>query len=349
MMGIALAVGTAVALLALGRGIVDSVTRGFDEHGTEMVVSPRSSTDILTSRLPEAMAGELLAIGQVAEVWGELYAFGVAGSGEHILAAGWPEGAALWRDAPLASGRVPQRSGEVLLGDVAARVLGVETGSPVWLFDQQFQVVGVADYATATNRGLAIMLLPDLQEASLRPDQVSFFSVRLEPGVGEAEIAAVSADIESRLPVIVSSAEQVMADDQNIAILRAVSNAVSAIALVMGALSLLSTQLISVQERTREIGMIAAMGWSDGRVIALIVIEGLVIGVAGCAGGVGVGVAASRLFDAIPAIGNLISFTPRAADLVWPLLLAIPLCAAGAAYPAWRAVSLQPAEALRQA
>jgi ABC-type antimicrobial peptide transport system permease subunit len=61
-----------------------------------------------------------------------------------------------------------------------------------------------------------------------------------------------------------------------------------------------------------------------------------------------VGLGASALFGAIPAIGGFVAFTPSPADLALPLLLALPLCVAGAAYPAWQAVRLMPAEALRR-
>jgi putative ABC transport system permease protein len=348
-LGIALAVGTVVALLALGRGISDSISRGFDEHGAEFVVTSRKAADMMTGRLPEAMGADLAAIPNVAEVSGELYAFAVAGGGEHVLAGGWQPGAPVWSRAPLIAGSLPA-AGErtVLLGDVVAKLLGASVGDRVELFDEEFRVAGIARYATAINRGLVAMPLPLLQAASLRPGQVSFFSVRFAPGLDAAAADEVKREIEARFPVFVSDTQEVLEGDQNVGILRAVSLAVSVVAFAMGALTLLSMLLISVQERTREIGMITAMGWSDGRVIALIVLEGLAIGLAGCVAGVAIGIAASRLFGMIPGIGGLIAFTPRLADLALPLALALPLCALGAAYPAWRAVRLQPAEALRR-
>ncbi len=58
-LGVALAIGTAVALLALGRGITDSISRGLDEQGAELVVGPRNATDVTTARLPESVGQEL--------------------------------------------------------------------------------------------------------------------------------------------------------------------------------------------------------------------------------------------------------------------------------------------------
>jgi putative ABC transport system permease protein len=347
-LGIAFAVGTAVALLALGRGITDSVARGFDEHGAEMIASPRNATDILTGRAPEALATELAAMAGIADVSPELYAFGIAGSGQHVLVAGWARNSWVWERAPLAQGRLPAAEKEVLLGDIAARVLALNVGDRLELFEELFTVAGIAAYTTPINRGIVVMHLPALQEAALRPQQASFFSLRLDPGLDAAATAELAGAIEAKFPLVVSGTQEMMAGDQYLAILAAVSDAVSIVALSMGALSLLGTLLISVQERTREIGMLAAIGWSDARIVSLIILEGVVIGAAGSVLGLGIGIAASGLFDSLPAIGNLISFTPRAADIALPLALALPLCAAGAAYPALRAVRLLPADALRR-
>ena len=194
------------------------------------------------------------------------------------------------------------------------------------------------------------MPLKVLQEASLRLNQVSTYSIRLDAGLSQVQQRDVRKQIEQQLSVVVSDMQEIadrLSGDRNITILKAISRAISIVAVVMGALNLLATLLLSVQERTREIGMLCAIGWNDGLVVSLIMIEGLFIGVLGCAGGVLVGIGASSLFSSIPAIGDIISFTPRLSDLVLPLAFAVPLCIVGAAYPAWRAVSMLPAEGLR--
>lgn len=351
-LGIALAIGTAVALLALGRGITESLSRSFDERGTELVVAPRNIVDVTGMRLPEETGAALATIDGVAEVTGELVAFTSTSAGQHVLVTGWPANARDWQSVPITSGRLPAGGArEVLLGDVIADTLGASTGARVELFDEEFIVSGITGYGTAMNRGMAIMHLPVLQEAAFREGQVSYFSIRLEAGLGQGGASSVRETIAATLPVVVSDMQELvdeLRNDRNIAVLQAVSTAISIVAVVMGALNLLATLLLSVQERTREIGMLASIGWSDRLVITLVVLEGLFLGLAGCAGGIVIGIIASSFFSAIPALGDIIAFTPRASDVVLPLLFAIPLCAVGSAYPAWRAVRMLPAEALRQ-
>ena len=349
-LGIALAVGTAVALLALGRGILDNVSRGLTEMGTELVVAPRKATDLLSARLPEAMGGQIAAIAGVESVSGELYAFAVGSDDQHLLVTGWSQDASGWQSVPLLEGRLPREGQrEVLAGDVLAQGGALSVGGTIELFDESYEIVGITRYATAMNRSLLVMPLGMLQEASLRPGQVSFFTVRLEPGLDAAAQGKVRAEIAADLPVIVSDTQELLSGDRNFETLQAILSAVSLVALATGAVSLLAPLLISVQERTREIGMMTAIGWSDGRVVALIALEGLLMGLAGCALGVVLGLAASSLFESLPAVGAFVSFAPQASDIALPLLFAVPLCVLGAAYPAWRAVRLMPAEALRRA
>lgn len=350
-LGIALAIGTAVALLALGRGIHDSLADGFTERSSELLITPRNVVDITAMRLPEAMAAELAAIDGLADISSELYVFTSTEDGDHVAVAGVSDTATKWATVPVASGRRPDASRrEIMLGDVIAETLGAKIGDRIDLLDEVFEVVGITAYETALNRGVVVMPLKILQEASLRLNQVSTYSIRLDPGLGQTEQRELRARIERQFSVVVSDMQEIadhLSSDRNITILKAVSSAISIVAIVMGALNLLATLLLSVQERTREIGMLCAIGWNDRLVVSLIMIEGLFIGVLGCAAGVFVGIAASSLFSSIPAIGNIISFTPRLSDLVLPIAFAVPLCIAGAAYPAWRAVSMLPAEALR--
>lgn len=348
-LGIALAIGTAVALLALGRGITDSVAKGLDEHGAQYVASPRAMTDVTSSRLPEGMGEELSKVPGVASVNPRLFGFALTGEGEQVLVAGSTAGDDAWRHVPLSSGRLPlPHAREVAVGDVLAENLDLSIGSEITLFDESFTVTAITGYATAMNRGLVIMDLQMMQAVSIREGQVSMFMLSLDGKLNAIDREAAKAEISRRFPVMVTPTREMLDSDRHVQILNAISRAISVVALVMGALNLLGTLLMSVQERTREIGMLSAIGWSASRIVQLIVLEGLIIGILGFVAGLGGGIVVSQMFGAIPAIGNFIAFSPTAGDLALPLVLALPLCMAGAAYPAWRAVRLLPADALRR-
>lgn len=346
--GIALAIGTAVAMLALGRGINESISKGIEEHGVEFVVTQRRSTDMLNARLPEDLVASIAAVPGVKSATGQLFAFAMTGDDRQVLLSGWQAGSDAWNAIPLKEGRLPAPgTRQVLIGDAIADSMEVGIGEEIDIFDEYWQIAGITGYQTVMNRGIIILPLSLLQEAALREGQISMISVRLDPALDEQAAEALRGRIATQFAVTVSETSEVIKDDYNIRFQRAVAGAISAMALTMGALNLLSTMLMSVQERTREIGMLTAMGWNTRRVVSLIMLEGLLIGIAGCIGGIGVGVFASRMFGFLD-VGDFVSFMPATGDLLLPLALALPLCAAGAAYPAWRAVQLLPAEAMRR-
>jgi putative ABC transport system permease protein len=128
--------------------------------------------------------------------------------------------------------------------------------------------------------------------------------------------------------------------------MNAVSRAISIIAMAMAVMNVLNTLLMTIQERTREIGIVTAIGWSDRLIMSSIVIEGLMMCAVGCVFGVILGYLASSLFQFVPTIGEYIQFRPTLGLIVPTLAAAFVLCAIGALYPAWRAVRLNPAEAL---
>jgi putative ABC transport system permease protein len=79
-----------------------------------------------------------------------------------------------------------------------------------------------------------------------------------------------------------------------------------------------------------------------------IVIEGILMCVIGCILGVLLSFLAAFAFPHIPAIGKLISFKPSVGLIVPVLAAAFALCILGSLMPAWRAVRMIPAEALRR-
>jgi putative ABC transport system permease protein len=191
------------------------------------------------------------------------------------------------------------------------------------------------------------MGLTDLQEATYRTGQVTIYHVTLARGLNEADVARIRDDIANLGRLTVSMTREVLQKDRNFQTLNAVSRAISIIAMAMAVMNILNTLMMTIQERTREIGIVASIGWDDRLIMGSIVVEGLVMCAAGCMLGVALGYLASFMFRAVPTIGDYIQFTPSLGLIVPTILAAFVLCTIGALYPAWRAVRLNPAEALR--
>jgi putative ABC transport system permease protein len=349
-LGIGLAVGSALALIALSRSIQDSTRESMDEIGDDLVVMQKGASDILGGFIPEQTVERIAAIPSIVRVSGELVTFAPSGFENSVLTLGWPDTSYLWKKVPLREGRVPA-AGErhvAVLGDTAATSLGKKLDDELELIGETFRVVGIASYTTSVNRGLVLVPLIDLQEASYRPRQVTIIHVNVEHVSGRVELGRVRAAIEALGNVTASTANEVLNNDRNFAILEAVSLAVSIIAVAISALNVLDALVMATQERTREIGIFAAIGWSNARIMMSIVIEGILMCVIGCILGVLLSFFAVFAFPRIPAIGNLISFKPSVGLIAPVLVAAFALCILGSLVPAWRAVRMVPAEALRR-
>ena len=349
-LGIGLAVGSALALISLSRSIQNSTREGLNEMGDDLVVMQKDASDIFGGFIPEPTIERIAAIPGVARVSGELLMFAPSASDRHVLTQGWPDTSYLWMKVPLREGRVPA-TGErnvAVLGEAAAATLGKKLHDEIEILGERFNVIGIANYTSIINRGLVLILLPDLQKASYRPQQVTMVHVNLKRGAAPGELDKVKHAIELLGKLTASTANEVLSKDRNFAILDAVSLAVSIIAVIMGAIYVLNALVMATQERTREIGIFAAIGWSKWRIMSSIVIEGMLLCVMGCGLGLLLSFFAALAFPRIPAIGHLVSFTPSAALIAPILAAAFVLCVFGSLFPAWRAVRMLPAEALRR-
>jgi putative ABC transport system permease protein len=347
--GIGLAVGSALALTALSRSIQDSAREAMNEIGDDLVVMQKGASDLFSGFIPEGTLERIAAIPGVVRVSGELVAF-APGAAKSVLTFGWPDASYLWKKVPLRDGRVPG-NGErrvAVLGDTAAALLGKKLNDELDLFGETFRVVGIAGYASMVNRGLVLLPLADLQEVSYRPRQVTIAHINVEHADDRVELGRIEREIEISGNVVAATANEILDHDRNFAILDAVSRAVAIIAVAMSALNVLTALVIATHERTREIGIFAAIGWSSGRIVKSIVIEGILLCVIGCGLGVLLSFLAAYGFPRVPMIGNLILFKPSV-GLIAPIVgAAFVLCVLGALVPAWRAVRMLPAEALRR-
>ncbi|MGD6807065.1 MAG: ABC transporter permease [Candidatus Bathyarchaeia archaeon] len=124
---------------------------------------------------------------------------------------------------------------------------------------------------------------------------------------------------------------------------------VSIVLLICMTLFALKSQFGSVVERTKEIGILKAIGWADSDITRQVFLESLLQGLAGGIIGVGLGYLVTLL---IPSLG-LVS-TPGLVLTVSPLLPLIGMVFSisggvlAGIFPAWRAAKLQPSEALRR-
>jgi len=121
---------------------------------------------------------------------------------------------------------------------------------------------------------------------------------------------------------------------------------ISAMALVVGGLGMTNTMAMSVFERTREIGVLRALGWRRRRVLQMIVRESIVLSLLGGIAGVVTGVVLGLVLNQLPVMQGFLKLEYDAALFVQAIGTAVILGVVGGIYPAWQATRLRPVEAL---
>jgi putative ABC transport system permease protein len=347
---VGLAVASALSLVALADSIEHGAGEGADERGADLIILSRNASDFFSSFIPEDTKDRLSLIQGVEAVTGELVMFAPIDNDRQKLVAGWAADSFLWKRMPMSSGHIPRADERwaVVLGSQSAEALHKNIGDKLDILDQYFTVVGITNYQSAINRSMIYMLLPDLQEISFRQKQVTIFQIKLGAKPTSANIDAIKAEVARIGSLLATPTDKLLQRDRNLLVMKAISHSVSLIALTMGALSVLNTLLMAVQERTREIGIMMAIGWSRSRTMASIVFEGVLIGLAGCLAGIPLSYCISLVFNHLPTIGDILSFRPTLSIVLPTLLVSTVLCGVGSLYPAWRAASMSPADSLRR-
>jgi len=133
--------------------------------------------------------------------------------------------------------------------------------------------------------------------------------------------------------------------------------------IVVAAFSVASSLLIAVVRKTREIGLLGALGATPGQVAACFCYQGIIIGVAGTAAGLALGFTVvhfrndlvggfTKLTGSAAALERFYQFSNLPAylsgkDLLLIVVSALVVSTMAGLLPAWRAAKLKPVEALR--
>jgi len=136
-------------------------------------------------------------------------------------------------------------------------------------------------------------------------------------------------------------------------ILQTVLIAIASIALVVASIGIMNTMLTSVMERTREIGIMKAIGATNKDIMSIFIIEGLLLSIVGGVSGIIIGIFGSRVVAALlsnmgPGGGGIplepvITFMAIALGLSVSMIVGI----LSSLYPAWKAARMSPIEAVR--
>jgi len=331
--GVGLGVGLIVALLSITNGVHRTADDLIHVGRADFGLFQSDVSDFTRSLLPQSVAARVAAdpaVAQVAKVK-------LLVSGGTLVFGLDPSEFAYRRFVILAG-----RRGSVLAGDHS----GKQVGETVKLEGRAFRIEGVYHSGDRFEDLGIVLPLATVQRLAQRPGEITSLGVAVKLG---HDAHAVARRLERRYPGIVAIDEpgKAIKVDTSSRLIITTGWIISALALIVGGIGVTNTMAMSVFERTRELGILRAVGWPALRIGSMIVSETVAICLLALGVGLGLGVLAAEVFVAHSALEGLISPTFTAGTFAWGLAFALGVGLVGAAYPTWRAVKLTPIEALR--
>jgi len=341
--GIGIAIMAMVSLGALADGLVAEITSV--AGGGVQLVGIQADASIDLSTIDVGVVRHIAALPGVQHAEGFLTGYATVGDAHLFVVFGYqPHGQGI-RDFRIVEGETLTANRQIIIGSVAADNFSKKVGQTLRILDVPFRIVGIYETGVPFEEGGGVVSLHDAQALFGQPHKVSFLGVWLDdPNQAEP----VRRQIEARFPnVAVSQASDFSEDVVDLQLVHSSTWAIAFLALLVGGVGMMNTMVMSVFERTREIGVLRALGWRKSQVLWMIMRESLTLSLLGGAVGLVAGVAVGETLSVIPLMTGFVQARFSIGLFLQALVTALVLGAVGGVYPAWRASRMRPVEALR--
>jgi ABC-type antimicrobial peptide transport system permease subunit len=350
--GISIGVAAIVGLGALADGLKSGYDSMLTGSKADLILSQTDSLDLTTTSVNESIGADLDAMPEVTSVSGMLQGIVPTENNPYFFIYGYPEDSfILNRFHIIAGGGLDSREAQqahgkpLLLGASAAEVLHKEVGDTIRIMESVFRVVGIYETGATLEDNGTVISLRDAQEVLGKPRQVSVFFIQLkDPNLHER----LDRRVARLWPNLSLSGTDEFADKQLLGnTIQGMVWGIAGLAILIGGVSMMNAQLMSVMERTREIGVLRATGWSRRRILGMIMSESLLVSLLGGVVGVLLGWLVLMAFSNAAGFFGASVTNINAGILFQAFATVLILGLVGGLYPAWRASRMQPVEALR--
>ncbi len=346
-LGVSAGVALLVAVMAITRDVRKQVGGTISNYSMEVAVYERRATSAFSSRMSPAQMDELkqqygaslspLVIGTHNEAWSA-----------YALILGVPpelrRRIALTAGAPLEEG-----SGDVMIGEVAAQRLERRPGELLSLDGRDVRISGVYRTGSRLFDGAIMLDIPHAQRVLTREGAEVQYTMALLKSDDKTAADALIQDINQRFPSLKAIPGTEFAGALRLLrVVDAFVRTLAVIAIVGTILVVTNTFLMAIAQRTREIGILMAVGWTPWLVLRMLFVESLVLCLTGAALGNGLALLLLRVLNELDSIGfGWIPIDYPLTVTAGSLLMAVSVALVALAWPAVILYRMQPLAALR--
>ncbi|NLF25896.1 MAG: ABC transporter permease [Deltaproteobacteria bacterium] len=351
-----MAIAALVALSAVTEGMLLQLKRLATDYRGDVMVQATGVLDPLFSQLPFDTISKLRELPEVKAAYPvvsyltKVPRLGTAAQNDpdkmrYFLVFALPSGSALLKRHKLVAGNYFSTGmPELILGADAAHQMNLKVGDRLLLSHTQFSIVGIFKTGIRLLDGAAIYSIQEFRRifsnAKLNLVALDLHSPKTDLTTVIDKINADHTELEAL------ESAKILDHFRHAALFQNFANGLSIIALCIATLGILNVMMMSIHERTREIGILRAIGWPAGMIVKMIVSEAFLLALAGGFLGAWLGWAGTELLISSVDIGIVNALYPPA---LWikAAVLTVSVGVIGATWPAWKALRISPLEALR--
>ena len=377
MLGIIIGVAAVIALVSIGYGVRQQITESISSLGSNLLMvypgAPRTP-----GVRPVAGANKTIKLSDYEAIskMDSVQAASPVAANSYLtvyMSKNWPttvNGAnadfQYVNNWTMKSGRfitdsqIERRERVAVIGaTVAKNLFGNEDpiGKDIRIHKNSFKIVGVLDEKGSGAMGndqddVIVVPYTTMMERVMGVDYLRMIYIQAKEG---QDLERVQADIENILRVrhgiknpdlddfnVNNMASIMKAVEENTATMTLFLGAVAAISLLVGGIGIMNIMLVSVTERTREIGVRKALGATYRTIITQFLIEAIVISLVGGAIGIVVGIGASQLIATVAKLKTVVTTGPILLSFGFSMSIGLVF----GLYPARKAAKLNPIDAL---
>ncbi len=346
-MGIAIGIATIVALGIITDGLKSSTEETLKAGGSDFMVVESNVSDMMFSSIDEERLSDLKNTSGIQDVVGVLLAVYPINNNPYFAVMGINADKLSVGEISLIEGRgFSENKDEIIIGKAASQKTGKKVEDTLEISGKKFKITGIYETGDLQQDGGVFMSLDELQELEKKDDKLTMIFAKIDK---DADLEDVTDRIDNTYTnelMTVKSLEDLGKVESGLKTINTASWAISLLAIIIGGIGVVNTMIMSVYERTREIGVLKAVGWTNRRILAMILGESLVLTLVAAVVGIAMGLVAVQLLIPL-GLEGFIEPVYKMETFLKAIGIALFVGLIGGFYPAYRASRLAPTEALR--